>query len=113
MITIEMSSPKYTPYGRIVRNMMYGGNGNLDTMFFGMFVYGCPDNGGEHTLCLRGSNQDVIAFFELHHERTIENGLESPFQCLIDYINTSNHSKFNAVRILNETGNGKFVTENQ
>lgn len=53
--------------GSVLNNILYSEKGVLSTLDFGTY-YGCPHNGGEHTLTLMTNKEDTIAFLNLVKE---------------------------------------------
>lgn len=100
MITINLSAPKYTAYGNVIRKLMYSGDGNIQKTFCGLFLHGCPDNGNQHTLWLKGPKQDIIAFLDMTHEDFVVKGVDTPLKMISSHLSNNSGDRFNALSII-------------
>lgn len=64
---VELSAPQDSPRGKLLADFYYQGV-SQQLKDLGVRVSGYPHNGGEHTLWLQGSNDDVRAYLELMAE---------------------------------------------
>lgn len=61
-VRVDLSAPQDTVTGRVLHKLMYN---NTSLYELAPNPAGCPNNGGEHTLCITGSRLEVNAWLDL------------------------------------------------
>lgn len=74
VLLITASQPQHTPAGRLLGKMFY--SGFIGSVLSRDEYFGYPHNGGEHTLHLKLSTDDVPAFLSLVEERFAQDNKE-------------------------------------
>lgn len=66
-IRVNMSAGQETPFGKILYNLYYGSGRHLLESVTSRSGY--PHNGGEHTLYVNATKEDVLSFFDQLEQR--------------------------------------------
>ena len=65
-VSIKLDAPQTTRTGYVLNKILYGEmHGCQDLFDLAPNPVGCPHHGGEHTLTIRGTRQDVVAWLDL------------------------------------------------
>lgn len=67
VVLLDLSIGQRTPLGRLIGDMYYRSDIHKETC--NMYHSGYPHNGGEHTLVLQGTRQDLFVLIELLQEQ--------------------------------------------
>ena len=65
---LDLTAGQHTPFGNLVGSLYYSKYGR-QLLELAPYRGGYPHNGGEHTLYIRGSVEDVCAWFDLLIDR--------------------------------------------
>lgn len=68
VIILDLSASQASPMGRVLHACHYGSGQLAQLTKCDLYSSGYPHNGGEHTLRLKGSRQDLIAWMELFEQ---------------------------------------------
>lgn len=65
-VTVKLDAPQSTRTGNVLNKILYAGmHGHEDLYEMAPNPVGCPHHGGEHTLTIKGTRQDVCAWLDL------------------------------------------------
>lgn len=111
-ITVDLSAPERTPFGKILQLFYYCCNRNNKAKEYEELCElapgrtGLPHNGGSHTLSISGKETDVMAWLKLFKE-TIPSA-STEINLLLRKIKTSDNKHYALKKLTRRTPDGEL-----